>query len=94
MDGRHEEARLETKAAALPERLVVEWPLQASLEAGPPLPRTQLPARVVTGDRRRRCWDINDPIACSYKADASSAQASLRQSFFFFFLSARRFWPA
>lgn len=28
MGGRHEEARLETKAAALPERLVVEWPLR------------------------------------------------------------------
>lgn len=80
MDGRHEEARLETKAAAL----VVEWPLQASLEPGPPLPRAQLAARVVTGDGRRRCWDINDPIACSYKAYASSAQAALRQSFFFF----------
>lgn len=45
MDGRYEEARLETKAATLAGRLLVEWPLQASLEAGPPLPRAQLPAR-------------------------------------------------
>lgn len=44
MDGRYEEARLETKAAVLPEWLVVEWPLQASLEAGPP----QLAARFLT----------------------------------------------
>lgn len=48
MDGRYEEARLETKAATLAERLFVEWPLQASLEASPPLPRAQLPARFVT----------------------------------------------
>lgn len=48
MDGRYEEARLETKAAVLPEWLVVEWPLQASLEAGPPLPRAQLAARWLT----------------------------------------------
>lgn len=53
MDGRYEEARLETKAATLAERLVVEWPLQASLEAGPPLPRAQLPARFVTAGRRQ-----------------------------------------
>ncbi|CAG10500.1 unnamed protein product [Tetraodon nigroviridis] len=39
MDGRYEEARLETKAATLAERLVVEWPLQPSPEASPPLPR-------------------------------------------------------
>lgn len=48
MDGRYEAARLETKAAVLPEWLVVEWPLQASLEAGPPLPRAQLAARFLT----------------------------------------------
>lgn len=35
MDGGYEEARLETKAATLAERMAVEWPLQASLEASP-----------------------------------------------------------
>lgn len=53
MDGRYEEARLETKAATLAERLVVEWPLQASQEASSPLPCAQLAARFVPAGRRQ-----------------------------------------
>lgn len=63
MDGRYEEARLETKAATLAERLVVEWPLQASLEAGPPLLRAQLAARFVPADR----WQTSMTEVLGYK---------------------------
>lgn len=62
-----------TVAVQVPSRLVVEWPLQASLEAGLPLlllPNAQLAAgeKVEDGDGQLSCSDM----MCIYSLNRSS----------------------